>query len=471
MAVADAADHPRVVAEETHLQTREHVLTTLPPVMHPLCFQDVIEMGRGILRRVVSARKDSGNPLMTPEHPWEGRFIGYPGVVREPASGLWRMWYPCAADGTSTVDGTSGHGMACAESDNGRTWRRPAFGRYSFAGSTANNICHVGMAGAVIRDETAPSERRYRMFTNRMYENTGCIYSLISPDGLQWAMLHDRQIHIRNDSQNLGFKCPYTGKWFVYHRPGWCIREIVRSESADDEGAEFLKPYPSLRPDLIDRLTGIEHYAISVHPYDGGFLGFLRIYNKRWDNRTTWIELVCSRDGLRWQRLSDRTPIIGLGPDGEWDSRMIAPGYSLVEEGGGHWFYYDSWAVPHCADSTQMPDARCCVGRAFIPRRRLMECVAGGVSPHMWTYPMILQGDTLKLDGSAQGGEIRASVQRFDGSVPEGFAKEDSTPLTGAFTEGAIMFRGGSLRQFGNQPVRIVIHMTPNSRVWALGVV
>ena len=464
-------DHPWVMAEETLGLTREHVLTTLPPVMHPLCFQDLIEHGTGILRRVLPARKDEANPVIEPERPWEGRGIGYVSVIREPDTGLWRMWYGCNAEGVSPADGTSGRGVAYAESDDGAHWRRPELGKYEFEGSRANNICHLGQSGAVTLDETAEPEKRHRMFANRLYKNTGCIYSLVSPDGLNWNMFRDEQIRIRNDSQNRGFKCPYTGKWYVYHRPGWCTREVARSESVDEDGTEFMKPFPSLRPDLYDRVVGIEDYAISVHPYDGGFIGMLRIYCKRWDDRTTWIELVASRDGMRWQRLTDRTPIIGLGEDGEWDSRMTAPGYSLVPDGDGHWFYYDSWEVPHFSGATSQTGARCRVGRAFIPRRRLMECVAGLDDTTMHTFPMIPQGDTLKLDADATGGEIRASIQNFDGTTPEGFAKDEASALTGECVEGAIHFKGGSLRQFGNQPVRIVIHMTRNARVYALGVI
>jgi hypothetical protein len=361
--------------------------------------------------------------------------------------------------------------MACAESEDGANWRRPEYGRFEFRGSKANKICHLGHAGAVELDETAPPERRYRMFANRLHRNTGCIYSLVSPDGLNWSLLADFQIHVRNDSQNRGFKCPYTKKWFVYHRPGWCTREVARSESKDEDGLEFNKPFPCLRPDLYDRVVGIEHYAISVHPYDGGFIGILRILNKRWDNRTTWLEIVASRDGMRWQRMSDRTPLVGLGQDGEWDSRMTAPGHSLVPDGDGHWFYYDSWEVPHFSGASSIPGAACRTGRAFIPRRRLVECVAGLNPSILFTFPMILKGDTLKLDGDARGGEIRASIRHFDGTTPPGFAQEDSSALTGELAEGAIHFRGGSLRQLGSQPVRIVLHMTRNTRVYALGVI
>jgi len=99
-----------------------------------------------------------------------------------------------------------------------------------------------------------------------------------------------------------------------------------------------------------------------------------------------------------------------------------------------------------------------------------MECVAGLDDSRMLTFPMLLNGDTLKLDADARGGRITASVEKFDGSVAEGFARDDATDLTGEFVEGEIHFKGGSLRQFGDQPVRIVVHMTRDARLYALGV-
>ena len=118
-----------------------------------------------------------------------------------------------------------------------------------------------------------------------------------------------------------------------------------------------------------------------------------------------------------------------------------------------------------------MPWACCRAGRAFIPRRQLMEFHAGVDAAWIRTFPLVLKGDTLTLDGDAAGGEIRATVLRFDGSVAEGFAESDCTPLSGAFTEGKIHFKGGSLRRFGREPVRIVVHMDHDARLHALGVI
>jgi len=100
-------DNPWVLKEETHGLTREHVPTTLDPVMHPLCFQDLIEHGTGILHRVIPAVKDESNPVMVPETPWETNRIGYVSVIREPESGRWRMWYGCEAEGASGTDAGS----------------------------------------------------------------------------------------------------------------------------------------------------------------------------------------------------------------------------------------------------------------------------------------------------------------------------------------------------------------------------
>jgi len=87
------------------------------------------------------------------------------------------------------------------------------------------------------------------------------------------------------------------------------------------------------------------------------------------------------------------------------------------------------------------------------------------------TYPMLVNGKTIMVDADARQGEIRASIETFDGSVPEGYAKEDSDVISGKeCIEAPIQFRGGSLDRFAGQPVRIVFHVTRGTRLFAVGV-
>lgn len=430
----------------------------------PLAFQDIIETGTGVLRRVLPARKDDANPLLAPERPWEGRALIVPSVCREPATGPWRMWY--AAHGVIPKRSI----LCYAESDDGRLWRRPDLGLVEFQGSKANNIVLIEEMDAisVYLDLTAAPEERYRLFSDCKAgtANGGYVFTMASADGLRWRMRHDRMIPVRNDSQNTGLKDPYTGKWICYHRPGHLVRTVARSESPDGKTWGVIRQV--MTPDTFDQLQGFEHYAIAVFPYDGGFLGLLRIYDTRWDRLTSWVEAVVSRDGIRWQRLPDRTPLVGLGPDGAWDSRLITPGHALVEEGAGHWFFYDSWNARHDAELGE-PHARSCIGRAFIPRRRFFECAAQREKSTLTTHPLLLEGDALLLDALSPLPGIRASLSLCDGTTPAGFAATDSTALTGDVHSGRIDFAGGSLSRFAGQPVRITLHMPRGSSAFGMG--
>jgi len=51
--------------------------------------------------------------------------------------------------------------------------------------------------------------------------------------------------------------------------------------------------------------------------------------------------------GIVWDRSTDRRPIIELGGEDEWDAYTMSPGHGLVEDGHGHWLYYDSWNCLH----------------------------------------------------------------------------------------------------------------------------
>jgi|GEM_PF-6501836 len=440
---------------------RQHMLRELPRGMHSMAFQDMIEVGEGWVRSVTPMQKDDANPFT-------GVDAGYPSVVRRP-DGAWQMW--C-------------HDRYW-ESDDGHKWQAPRLGLHEVNGSKRNNVVFHEVAEwdpcldrsvpphmpAITWDAGASSDdMRYRAFGMFLVApGSGHLSTYASADGIRWRVLKDKAIIVRNDSQHRGFRDPINNRWRVYHRPGWNARMISMSESKDADGLDFSKAHPSLEPDVYDKLRTLEHYAISVFPYDGGYIGFLKMYEKRWDSRRCWLELVVSRDGFNWQRLPDRTPILPLGGDGAWDAYCHSPGHSLVEVEGGHWFYYDAWNTAHIG--LIKANGNVGVGRAFLPRRRLMTCTATARRSWMRSHAMLLNGRELRVDADASNGELRASLQRFDGTTPEGFGADDCTPLTIACMEAPLRFTGGNLSQFAGQPLRIILEATKGVKLDAIGLV
>ena len=432
----------------------------LEPGLNPVCFEDFVQTGHGVVRRLVFPQKDERNPVLEPEMPWEATGVLYPSVWKSPENGRWRMWY-------STREKV----ICYAESDDGVDWRRPELGRVAHGGSKANNIVLAAPhpTPCVYCDPAADPDQRYRLTVSDTghYQHEGGIKMYASPDGIDWTLLRDPAINVRNDSQCPILKHPKTGEWLAYHRPGFGLRTLTCSKSPD--GLAWRGGGHKIFPDDLDRPQHIENYAIAVFPCHGGFIGIMKQFANVWYDKRCWLELVVSRDGLNWQRLTDRRPIIPLGGDGAWDSLCMSPGHGFVPEGDGHWFYYDCWNARHTGELNE-PYARSCIGRAFFVTNRLAEIYATGQTAWVATVPCRIRGEKLEVDYDAANGEIRGQIEYEDSAPAEGFALEDSSVLTGCSHEGEIRFRGGSLGRFGRVPVRIAIHLQRGARVYAFGV-
>jgi len=352
----------------------------LDRVMYPMCFEELIDNGGGVQRRVRPAQKDSGNPLLVPDRPWEGRSVVYPSVIRCPDTGRWRMWYACSVPGFQPS-----WCVAYAESEDGVHWDKPELNRVEYDGSKANNlVCPpLGQVPCVYLDRKAEPSQRYRMALHRtgQYQDEGRISFFVSGDGLDWEPLVEGALHIRNDSQNTFLRDPASGQWRMFHRPGFGVRTMQLSTSED--GIKWKGSRQILVPDAVDQANGQELYAMAVFPYDGGFI----------------------------------------------------PTHQLVE----------------------------CLAHREDPARP--EHV-----PFVKTRPVLCQGDALTLSYDAADREIRASLVYEDGTVPEGFSEMDSSVLTGHSTAGTILFKGGSLKQFGRVPIHIIVRMERGTKLYGFGV-
>lgn len=452
------------------------MIEKLKRTMYWSAFEDLFEAGDGVTRRVVPGRKDNRNPVFTAEMPWEGKSISYPTVLRDPETNRWQMWYRAS-------------GFVCyAESADGAHWERPHIGRVSFQGSTANNIVFDPRAhfadcdgGCVLRDDSDDPAERYKMCLAEGGRNrtSGGIHLLISPNGLDWTVKKAPIIQIHNDSQTPFLRDPVTGEYLIFHRPNFIVRSLAVSRSKDC--LEWRGHNHFIKPDAHDDILHLEPYAIAVFPYDGHFLGFLKMYARQWYDRRCWIELVVCRDDWetghgayaraeRWQRLSDRAPVVALGNTDDWDNFRMAPGHGLVPDGDGHWFYYHCVNALHVASSNASPHTQSSVGRAYFPKRGFFEWYADAGVSWLRTKPLFFSGDTLTLDYNAGDGTVRAGVLLPDGRQPDGFTPADCQPLTGASHDGKIAFKGGSLKQFADRPVHLVFHLQHGGRLFAFGV-
>jgi len=87
------------------------------------------------IRRVLhQPTKHAANPLLTPEHPWEGQMVLlYGTVLHDPAEDLFKMWYQAFGPETGNV-------VCYATSRDGLRWERAPLGVTEVLGSRDNNV-------------------------------------------------------------------------------------------------------------------------------------------------------------------------------------------------------------------------------------------------------------------------------------------------------------------------------------------
>jgi hypothetical protein len=239
-----------------------------------------------------------------------------------------------------------------AESEDGIHWQRPELGLVEFKGSRANNILPVVQrCPTVIRDPHEPDpDRRYKCFGNAAPIQREEGHLMTSADGLHWRY------------QPSPRRYPGT-------RPYWASEfHSVFRDDRDRDPARLWKAYglfatgPTRRasqlstsPDglhwtgypenpIVDPLQGVSHciHDFLVWPEMGRYVGLLQVgdelHNYEW-------ELMVSRDGVRFSRVSDGRPFLGRGEAGKWDQGGIQAAIP-VRVGDQSWFYYGGREKP-----------------------------------------------------------------------------------------------------------------------------
>lgn len=310
---------------------------------------------QGVWRCLHPAAKASGNPILRADRPWEGYLVLQPGtVIFDHADRRFRMWY----NTQPARERPDIPGYVCyAVSDDGVRWRKPELGLVEHSGSTANNIvlAHAKWTVCVLHDPEDPApERRYKMvYWGEPPDGARGIYAAFSADGVAW-LPHGRNpvvpaVWATGDTFS-AMRDPASGRYWLYHKtPLEPIRTVSRMVS--DDFVHWRGSRRVLAPDALDP-PDTQFYGLSAFPHAGQYLGFLWVYHT--DAQTVDVQLVSSRDGLRWERTAGRRPFLPLLPESrsageKFDRRMIYPSSAPVEHDGRLLIYYSGFGVPHNA--------------------------------------------------------------------------------------------------------------------------
>ena len=470
---------------------------------------DLIEPGYGV---VWGGKRDGGwempygmrivphrprldpEPLIAPEHPWEARLSGGNTIFED--EGRLRLYYRASHGGFNPEDPKDPRQdmLAYAESEDGTSWTKPKIGAVEFEGSKDNNIVFADW-GTVFKDESAPSDERYKLIYQDKEGGGARVLGAVSPDGLGWSRLKNPLIaDYVSDTQIVARFDADKGRYVGYFR-GWDRHEHGRvhgrrniAYAETDAFESWPKPEPIVLADVQDG-PDADIYTNAYAPWpDGGdaHLMFPVFYQRRLD--TTELHMMSSRDGVHWQRHS-REPVIPAGEPGtsgkpgmDWHAGVYA-GCGLVA------MQPDEYSLLISPSDTSH-------NNLLNMRESLLQDVykdLGYICRATWrkdgftsleaetvgactTYPLVFSGSRLQLNAWTRfRGEIRIEVA--DASVETrprraepipGRTFEECDPISGDGLNGTVTWRGESdLSAWSGKPVRLRLQMS-RARLYSL---
>ena len=423
--------------------------------------------------------KYAGNPVLSPDKPWEGRrSYLYGSVLPNEDGNGYRMWYQ-GYNEEGNFGGRRGYVNAYATSKDGVHWEKPNLGIFRWRDSTRNNMFLARKHSP--GDDHNPQvlhtpwekdpRKKYKLITfvyavNRRTRLNEGYWGSFSPDGIHWTdvarnpVLPDRGDvgQFTWDAHKKRYMATVKIWTTVPRREGY--RRCIGTTSTKD----FEKwPHPELVlvPDEIDDRMhpgrmGVQFYGLTSFAYESAYIGFLWIF-RTGSGGQIYVQLVSSRDGINWTRAEPtngiRPAALPNGPDGSWDAGCLFTASHPLVEGDTIKLWYGAWDKDHRAPD---PDITGRVGLATLRKDGFASLDAGNKTGTVTTR--LLKGLKGRLSVNAEirtGGELKAEVLDTDGKVLPGYSREDCHALNGNGIDQAVRWKRQTRLPVSNKPLRL----------------
>ncbi len=405
-----------------------------------------------------SATYHPGNPLLTPEQPWEtddpyasmtrnppspAAMVFSDGVFFDPRDRLFKMWY---------MAGYQQH-TALATSGDGLKWTR----------HLANVIPGTNIVRKHHRDSSTvwldlndrdPSAR-FKMSWTAM-EGNAQLHLSTSPDGVHWT---DRGDAGPTGDRTTCFFNPFRNRWcFSCESLSRRLNRIRRYyESPVFDGTRWTanEPVPWVAADSLDAVreggnVPAELYNLDAVAYESIMLGVFAIFRGETSNREKPNDLCVgfSRDGFHWSRPS-REAFIGVSEqqgDWNWANVQSAGGVCLVVGDRLHSYVSGRAGIA----GTSLP-GRCSTGLATLRRDGFASVTdvwpAGRTRPvgrhasSLITRPVRFSGGHAFVNADIAG-SLRVELLDRAGRTIPGFTADRCEAITGDHTRQAVRWTG-----------------------------
>ena len=134
------------------------------------------------------------------------------------------------------------------------------------------------------------------------------------------------------------------------------------------------------------------------------------------------IQLVHSRDGRKWERCSDRSPVIPLGPYPYDSGSILGLCNSPVFVGDEMWIYYTAMTTSH---GGALPEKEMSIALAKWRLDGMVSLRATEKEGMIETETFIPEGNTLFVNADFKKGNFSVEVLDVNRKVLRGYSKND----------------------------------------------
>jgi hypothetical protein len=439
----------------------------------------------------------TGERCLVADKPWESwQLGGMSSLLME--NGQFRLWYSVSHG----IRHGEEYAIAYAESQDGIHWTKPELGLVEYEGSTKNNLVvgYSSVIGQVFVDPRAEAGQKYKMlaaiFPKADSDPKRYLTLLTSTDGLRWSKPERnvvREGDFALDTQSQAFWDRDRQSYVLFTRMGpW--RQVGRSASPDPFA--FPPPKKVMEP---DEPSQADYYQAGVTKYEeaaDAYVALVPVFFHPGDAQgkpaggnppltikyvnnpitvvapdTLDLHLFTSNDSIHWQRRGEHEPFIGLGPDGEFDSRSLYPSVGYAVVGGEIWLYYSAFDCTHIESLSGPKPFEKRLGsitRATLRLDGFVSATAGNDGAEIVTRPICFGGDHLELNvDCGAGGHVNVELQSANGEPIPGFAASDCDRIYHNHIRKTVTWQGKSdVSALAGQPVRLRLVMR-NCKLYA----
>ena len=479
--------------DSTNLYVRDMVQTFIDSV--------VIESAQDVTRRWHTPEKLGDEPVLKRDKPWEHvTYFTYSNyaVLLDPEDGLFKCWY----EDLEQIPGSFakshvGHysRQLYAESEDGVHWVKPEFDVVEVDGRKTNIVLgskeygEVHSTSVVIDPHPTGREDRFRALFSHMWEDEAGSANRIecahSADGIHWtiydelprfgmsgAQLNDVSVlfydedarefvqntrHFLQWAGDIDLRNPINRSSFLGpvepHNPlTYNQRRMWQTRSHDFIHWSELVPVAATddEDNLDESYYGMAQFKLGNLYL--GTVGVLRAVDNEMD-----VQLLSSRDGIRWTNTNKRQPFLAPRGGGYWDAYMNSLSSPPIEVGDELYFFHGGTSAHHdwwlCdGEDLDLPESDLPGNVAYgLGLAKLRKDGYAGLYANrvregiVVTRGVISLGTKLVINARcAPGGQIRVEIASRKDEVLGDCTKENCDPFTGDSTAHTVTWRGDS---------------------------